>query len=96
MNNRTKNANARPETATPKGNTAKDTGLRGHAAKGQQQNEGEGNRTAAREFNADQQRLAGDKQKVDQAAQAAKKAVDGPEGKDLAQAEKAGAKHAKG
>ena len=60
-----------------------------------QQNEGEGNRTAARAFDADEQRFASDPKRVDQAAQAAKKAVDGPEGKDLVQAEKAGRKHAK-
>ncbi|HVJ41996.1 MAG TPA: hypothetical protein VM639_10880 [Dongiaceae bacterium] len=60
-----------------------------------QQNEGEGNRTAAREYNADQHRFAGDHEKVEKAAQSARKAVDGPEGKDLARAEKEGQKHAK-
>jgi len=60
-----------------------------------QQNEGEGNRTAARAYNADQHRFAGDHQKVEKAAQSARKAVDGPEGKDLARAEKKGQKHAK-
>lgn len=60
-----------------------------------QQNEGEGNRTAARAYNADQHRFAGDHQKVDKAAQSAREAVDSPEGKDLARAEKEGQKHAK-
>ena len=61
----------------------------------EQQNEGEGNRTAARAYNADQHRFAGDRQKVEQAAQAARKAVDGTDGKDLANAEKEGKKHAR-
>jgi hypothetical protein len=60
-----------------------------------QQNEGEGNRTAARAYNADQHRFAGDREKVEQAAQAARKAVDGTDGKDLANAEKEGKKHAR-
>jgi len=60
-----------------------------------QQNEGEGNRTAARAYNADQHRFAGDQQKVKDAAQSAKKAVDGKEGASLERAEKEGAKHAK-
>lgn len=60
-----------------------------------QQNEGEGNRTAARAYNADQHRFAGDRQKVEQAAQAARKAIDGADGKDLANAEKEGKKHAR-
>jgi hypothetical protein len=63
---------------------------------GPQQNEGEGNRTAARSFNADEQRFASDPKKVDKAAQAAKQALVGPEAKDLSDAEKAGRKHAKG
>lgn len=62
---------------------------------GGQQNEGEGNRTAAREYNADQHRFAEDPQKVKQAAQSAKQAVEGKEGAALERAEKEGAKHAK-
>jgi hypothetical protein len=72
------------------------TDTRASQATGPQQNEGEGNRTAARAFNADEQRFASDPKKVDQAAQAAKQAIDGPEGKALSDAEKAGRKHAKG
>ncbi|HWU00001.1 MAG TPA: hypothetical protein VN229_20355 [Terriglobales bacterium] len=60
-----------------------------------QQNEGEGNRTAARAYNADQHRFAGDRQKIEEAAQAARKAIDGTGGKDLANAEKEGKKHAR-
>ena len=62
---------------------------------GQQQNEGEGNRTAARAYNADQHRFAEDKDKVDKAAKSAERAVDGPEGASLRQAEKEGRKHAR-
>jgi hypothetical protein len=60
-----------------------------------QQNEGEGNRTAARAYNADQHRFAGDPQKVKDAAQSAKKAVDGDEKASLERAEKEGMKHGK-
>lgn len=61
----------------------------------EQQNEGEGNRTAARAYNADQHRFAGDRSKVEQAAQSARKAVEGSEGANLAVAEKEGKKHAR-
>ncbi|MDY0884187.1 hypothetical protein ACFPL7_01660 [Dongia soli] len=58
-------------------------------------NEGEGNRTAAREYNADQQRFAQDKAKVKEQAEKAKQAVEGPEGEELKNAEKAGLKPGK-
>ncbi|TXH34473.1 MAG: hypothetical protein E6Q98_18295 [Rhodospirillaceae bacterium] len=58
-------------------------------------NEGEGNRTAAREFNADEQRFVQDKAKVKEQADKAKQAVESPQGEDLRKAEKTGLKHAK-
>jgi hypothetical protein len=58
-------------------------------------NEGEGNRTAAREFNADEQRFVQDKAKVKEQADKAKQAVEGSQGEDLKKAEKTGLKHAK-
>jgi hypothetical protein len=60
-----------------------------------QQNEGEGNRTAARAYNADQHHFVENPQKVKDAAQSAKKAVEGKEGASLERAEKEGMKHAK-
>lgn len=58
-------------------------------------NEGEGNRTAAREFNADEQRFVQDKAKVKEQAEKAKQAVESSQGEDLKKAEKTGLKHAK-
>jgi len=60
-----------------------------------QKNEGEGNRTAARAYNADQHHFAENPQKVKEAAQSAKKAVEGKEKASLERAEKEGMKHAK-
>jgi hypothetical protein len=60
-----------------------------------QKNEGEGNRTAAAEYNKGATRTA-QSGKVDQAAQEARRAVDGPEGKELRDAEAKGRAHAKG
>ncbi len=59
-----------------------------------QKNEGEGNRTAAKEYNDAQKEFA-QSGKVDQAAQDAAKAVDGPEGDELRKAEDAGKTHAR-
>ena len=61
----------------------------------EQKNEGEGNRTAAREFNRDQQRFV-EQGKVNEAARDAAQAVDGAEGEKLREAEKIGKSHAKG
>lgn len=61
----------------------------------EQKNEGEGNRTAARAYDRDQKRFA-EEGKVDEAARDAARAVDGPEGEKLREAEKAGKSHAKG
>ena len=91
MSNQTKGGGDRPMKPDQK----QQAGQTKTERAGGQQNEGEGNRTAARAYNADQHRFAEDPQKVKQAAQAAKRAVDGKEGASLARAEKEGAKHAK-
>lgn len=57
-----------------------------------QRNEGEGNRTAAREYNQAQHDFARSG-KVDEKAQEARKAVDGVEGDDLRDAELIGKRH---
>ncbi len=59
-----------------------------------QQNEGEGNRTAAKKYN-DEQAAFAKSGKVQAAAKEAKKAVEGPEAAKLKEAEKAGRSHAK-
>lgn len=61
----------------------------------EQKNEGEGNWTAARAYDRDQKRFA-EQGKVDEAARDAARAVTGPEGEKLRQAEKTGKSHAKG
>ena len=65
-----------------------------HTAGGQP-NEGEGNKTAARRFNAEQERFA-KSGKVEKKAREAQQAVDGEEGKELAQAEAIGKSHSAG
>jgi len=67
---------------------------RGNPSTGQE-NEGEGNRTAAREYNQATEAFA-KSGKVAEAAATAKKAVDGPEGASLKRAEAEGKAHAKG
>jgi hypothetical protein len=57
--------------------------------KGSSPNEGEGNRTAARQNNEAQQRFVGSA-KVEKKARKAQKAIDGEEGKVLRQAELVG------
>jgi hypothetical protein len=57
-------------------------------------NEGEGNRTAARAYNDEQKRFA-QSGKVDQAAQDAAAAVDGPERTELRNADELGKRHAR-
>ncbi len=54
------------------------------------ENQGEGNREAARQYNADTREFSKDKDRVREAAETAKKAVDGGESGKLAQAEKEG------
>ena len=56
---------------------------------GRQRNEGEGNRTAARQYNKDQQEFIGSG-KVPEAAERAKKAVEGDEAEKLRRAERSG------
>ena len=56
-----------------------------------QKNEGEGNRTAAREYNKDTKTFV-DSGKVDSKAQEARKAVDGDQAEELKRAEEAGKK----
>jgi phage repressor protein C with HTH and peptisase S24 domain len=60
-----------------------------------QNNEGEGNRTAAKQYN-DAQKTFAESGKVDAAAQDAAKAVDGREGSEPHKAEEAGKRHAHG
>jgi hypothetical protein len=59
-----------------------------------QRNEGEGNKTAAREFNRDQTKFA-QSDKVRPAAEKAKRAVEGSEREQLERAEKAGEQKAR-
>jgi hypothetical protein len=57
-----------------------------------QVNEGEGNRTAARAYNKAQRRFV-ESQPVEQKAREAKRALDGPEAQELAEAEAIGRSH---
>jgi len=56
-------------------------------------NEGEGNKTAAREYNEAQQRFVKSGQ-VEEKARQAERAMDGPERQELEKAEAAGKRHA--
>jgi hypothetical protein len=58
-------------------------------------NEGEGNKTAARHYNEQQQRFA-QSGAVGEKAKEAERAIDSAEGKDLQHAEAEGKSHAKG
>ena len=60
-----------------------------------QENEGEGSRTAAKKYDQDAQRFA-ELGKVDEKARQAREAVDGPEGEELVHAEAQGKQHSKG
>ncbi|MFL5289757.1 MAG: hypothetical protein ACJ8AW_54565 [Rhodopila sp.] len=62
---------------------------------GEPPNEGEGNRSAAREYNKAQSDFARSG-RVQQAAEDAAVAVDGPEGEELRQAEEKGKQHSHG
>jgi hypothetical protein len=53
-------------------------------------NEGEGSSTATRRYDANAESAAKDKKKTEQLAQAAKKALEGPDGADLRKAEERG------
>ncbi len=68
-------------------------GKKGETKKGEpQRNEGEGNRTAARQYNDAQQNFVRSG-KVDEKAREARDAVEGAEGKDLRDAELVGKRH---
>jgi hypothetical protein len=58
-------------------------------------NEGEGNRTAAREFNAEERKFVASGQ-VEKKAREAQEAFDGKEGDELRRAEELGKSHSKG
>jgi len=62
---------------------------------GGQQNEGEGNRTAARKYNAETQQAAQNPGRTERQAQDAKRAIDSPEGEELERAEEVGKKPAR-
>jgi len=53
-------------------------------------NEGEGSRSAARQYDRAAERFAADPEKVDRLAEDARHALNGPEGKDLRTAESKG------
>jgi hypothetical protein len=59
----------------------------------QRDNEGEGNRTAAREYNEAQRRFV-ESGKVDEKAREAERAMEGPERRELEDAELVGKRHA--
>ena len=61
---------------------------------GKQKNEGEGNRTAAREYNKDTREFV-ESGKVEKSAQKARKAIESEEGSSLRRAEKEGLKKAR-
>jgi hypothetical protein len=61
---------------------------------GKQRNEGEGNKTAARDYNKRTKEFI-DSGRVDESAKEAERAVKSPEGKELRDAEKTGREHAK-
>ena len=63
--------------------------------KTEQRNEGEGNKTAAREYNEAQHRFA-ESGKVEEKAREAKKALDSPEARELERAEAIGKRHQAG
>lgn len=60
-----------------------------------QRNQGEGNRTAAREFNRAQEQFA-KSGKVERAARSAERALDTKEAKELKQADELGRRHSHG
>jgi hypothetical protein len=62
---------------------------------GEGENQGEGNRTAAREYNEAQKKFA-ESGKVDAAAKDAAKAVEGKEAEDLKRADQAATRHSQG
>jgi hypothetical protein len=61
----------------------------------EQRNEGEGNKTAAREYNEAQKQFV-QKGQVDKKAREAEKALEGDEGRELERAEAEGKRHSHG
>jgi hypothetical protein len=61
----------------------------------EQRNEGEGNKTAAREYNEAQKQFV-QKGQVEQKAREAEKALEGHEGRELERAEAEGKRHSHG
>jgi uncharacterized protein (TIGR02284 family) len=85
----------RPQTTPPGRRTRKANGTQEHRTMtGKQRNEGEGNKTAAKEYN-DATRKFVESGKVDQKADEAARAREGAERKELDRAEQAGKSHAK-
>lgn len=70
-------------------------GSKDQAQQGGQQNEGDGNRTAARQYNAGAQQAAQNPARTERQAQDAKRAIDRSEGADLERAEEIGKKPAR-
>jgi len=70
------------------------SGAKGPEAAGQQKNEGEGNKTAARQYNKDQREFV-KSGRVDKAADEAADAVSSGEREELERAEEKGRSHAK-
>ncbi len=62
---------------------------------GQGQNEGEGNKTAARHYNQGAQQSAQNPGRTERQANEAKRAIDSPEGEELERAEEIGRKPAR-
>lgn len=86
----------RPPVPQPRQRARSGNGIQEHTTMtGKQRNEGEGNKTAAKEYN-DATRKFVDGGKVDQKAEEAARAREGAERKELDHAEKTGKSHAKG
>jgi hypothetical protein len=75
------------------GDKAKEVPMDENRKDQRQPNEGEGNRTAAREYNEAQQRFV-ESGKVEKKAREAERALDGPERQELEHAELIGKRHA--
>ena len=71
------------------------SGGKSQPQQGSQQNEGEGNRTAARHYNSGAQQSAQNPGRTERQAQDAKRAIDSPEGDELERAEEIGKKPAR-
>ena len=84
-----------PAEKHQQGHTLASNQHQGDQHQGGQPNEGEGNRTAARHYNAGAQQSARNSGRTERQAEAAKRAVDGPEGAGLKRAMAAGKKPAR-